>query len=254
MKYFYKNKSNLFNQPTMNLNSAMMNAFQVKERNDSRRCDDCMDEAKRIAKRTFFKERKEFRSECGNDKEAMKEFESWYDVSRFVNVKCSNCKHDIQSPESKVICTPIRDKPKKTKPCSYTDFNEQCDRNKHILDANLFWGWDDGPRNQANTGDYFIFWVYDGQTKGEKGQWRSGHFIFHRVLSVCDPRMRLPSWSKNVGQTHRNVLELSPPKLTLSYDQMMTYGARPQYHGTKYPKTGFEKGSPLMVLIEQTFA
>jgi hypothetical protein len=121
------------------------------------------------------------------------------------------------------------------------------------LNGDLFWCWDDAPENKAKVGDIFIFWDYDGKGKGEKGQWRSGEFHFHKVISVCDPSHRLPSWHDNVGQSHRNVLELSPPKFTLSYEQMINYGAKPQYHGTKYPKAGFQRGSPLINMIDEKF-
>lgn len=80
------------NQPTMNLNSAMMNAFQMKELTDPTElsiCVKCFDEAKTLAKKTIRKERKLCMRECGNDKEAMKAFEASIDVSRFVHAKCS---------------------------------------------------------------------------------------------------------------------------------------------------------------------
>ena len=161
--------------------------------------------------------------------------------------------------EYKVICSPIPNKKKsgklrsQGKPCARTDFEEQEERNRHILDGNLFWCWDDAPENKANVGDIFIFWDYDGEGKGEKGQWRSGNFHFHKVISVRNPSERLPSWSANVGQSHRNVLELSPPKFKLTYDEMIKYGAKPQYHGTKYPKAGFERDSPLIKMIDEQF-
>jgi hypothetical protein len=161
--------------------------------------------------------------------------------------------------EYKVICSPIPNKKKSDKlrsqgkPCARTDFEEQKERNEFILNGDLFWCWDDAPENKAKVGDIFIFWDYDGKGKGEKGQWRSGNFHFHKVNSVCEPSNRLPSWSANVGQSHRNVLELSAPKFTLSYDEMINYGAKPQYHGTKYPKAGFERGSPLINIIDEKF-
>jgi hypothetical protein len=73
------------------------------------------------------------------------------------------------------------------------------------------------------------------------------------VISVRNPSERLPSWSGNVGHGHRNVLELSAPKFTLTYDEMIKYGAKPDYHRTYYPKTGFERGSPLIKMIDEKF-
>jgi hypothetical protein len=161
--------------------------------------------------------------------------------------------------EYKVICSPIPKNKKSDKlrsqgkPCARSDFEEQKERNEFILDGNLFWCWDDAPENKANVGDIFIFWDYDGEGKGEKGQWRSGNFHFHKVISVHNPSERLPSWSANVGQSHRNVLELSAPKFTLTYDEMINYGAKPDYHGTKYPKAGFKRDSPLINMIDEKF-
>jgi len=155
-----------------------------------------------------------------------------------------------------VICTPITNKVKserqrrQLKPCPRTDYLEQKMRNEPILNGDLFWCWDDGPQNKARVGDVFIFWDYNGVGKGGPGNpWGGGDFIFHEVQAVCDPSNRLPSWSNNIGQQNRNVLQLSPPKMTLTYEQMIEYGAKPQYHGTKYPKAGFHRDSELMRLI-----
>jgi len=160
----------------------------------------------------------------------------------------------------KIICTPITIKVKSVKqrslgkPCPRTDYIEQQARNEPILNGNLFWCWDDGPGNKARVGDVFIFWNYNGVGKGGPGNpWGGGEFIFHEVQAVCDPSNRLPSWYNNIGQRDRNVLELSTPKMKLSYEAMILHGAKPQYHGTKYPKAGFHQGSVLMALIDQAF-
>ena len=159
-----------------------------------------------------------------------------------------------------VICTPITNKVKSEKqrrqgkPCPRTDYLEQKKRNEPILNGDLFWVWDDGPQNKARVVDVFIFWDYNGDGRGGPGNpWAGGDFIFHEVLEVCDPSNRLPSWSNNIGQQNRNVLQLSPPKMKLTYEEMIKYGAKPQYHGTKYPKAGFHRDSELMRLINQSF-
>ena len=162
------------------------------------------------------------------------------------------------SNESNIVCSPISVKPKSEKqrrsgkPCSRTDYIEQQKRNEHILDGNMFWCWDDATKNKSKVGDIFIFWVDDGK-HGPKGQWISGKMVFHQVNAVCDPSKRLSSWHKNVGQTTRNVLELSPPKLEMTYDQFYSYGGRPSYHGTYYPTTGFQKNGILRQIINQAF-
>ena len=164
---------------------------------------------------------------------------------------------DVSVPRKRqVICTPITNKIKtaKRKPCPRTDYIEQKKRNEPILNGNLFWCWDDGPPNKACVGDVFIFWDYNGVGKGGPGNpWGGGDFIFHEVEAVRDPTNRLPSWSNNIGHQNRNVLELTPPKMTLTYEEMIGYGAKPQYHGTKYPKAGFHQDSELMRLINQSF-
>jgi hypothetical protein len=166
---------------------------------------------------------------------------------------------ELEHRTRQVICTPITHKAKKVrqrqlKPCPRTDYLEQKIRNEPILNGELFWCWDDGPQNKARVGDVFIFWDYNGVGKGGPGNpWGGGDFIFHEVEAVCDPSNRLPSWSNNIGQQNRNVLQLSPPKMSLTYKQMIDYGAKPQYHGTKYLKTGFHRDSELMRLINQSF-
>ena len=160
----------------------------------------------------------------------------------------------------RIICTPIPHTKKSAKwrasnPCARTDYNEQLERNKFILNGDNFYCWDDGAKNEAEKGDIFCFWVYDGVGKGGPGNpWGGGKFVFHEIDSVKDPSCRLPSWHNNVGQGNRNVLELSPPKLTLTYADMIKYGTRPSYHGTNYPTTGYEQGSKMMLLLEQVLS
>lgn len=175
----------------------------------------------------------------------------------------------------RIICTPIKYEVKSAKkrlagePCARTDFNEQKVRNEPIKEDALrftsdgwelspetteriynIWCWDDAGKNLAKVGDVFIFWDYNG-VKGDPSPWAGGDFIFHLVEAVRPPSERLPSWSNNVGQGSRNVLELSPPKFKLTYEEMKAYGARPTHMGTNYPTSGFEPGSELMLIIEK---
>jgi len=150
----------------------------------------------------------------------------------------------------KLIVAPISSKFKKDGPCSKTDFNEQMKRNTPILNGDMFWCWDDAPENIAVVGDIFAFWQHDGEYReGTKCVWVGGRFIFHKIEEVQSPSERLPSWSDNVGQTHRNVLKLSPPIITLTFDEVKKFGMKPNYFGTKYAKSGFEVDSPLRRLI-----
>lgn len=92
------------------------------------------------------------------------------------------------------------------KRASNEDYKEQKERNSHILDANMFWCWDDSKTNKSKKGDYFGFFFPESKKWNEPGK-----VIIHRINDVKSPKDRLPSWSRNVGQTDRNVLILSPP-------------------------------------------
>lgn len=175
----------------------------------------------------------------------------------------------------RIICAPIKYKVEPNdKPCARTIFNEQKTRNEPIKEDTLGftsdgwelspetreriykkWCWDDTNENQANVGDVFIFWDYNNKDKpgkgGKPGSWAGGDFIFHSVEAVRPSSERLPSWSTSFEQRQRNVLELSPPRFKLTYEEMIAYRAKPNFRRTNYPKSGFEPGSDLMLIIEQ---
>jgi len=48
--------------------------------------------------------------------------------------------------------------------------------------------------------------------------------IIHKIVGVKPPTERLPSWSKNVGQGDRNVLELSDPLLEITWTEWQLLG------------------------------
>jgi hypothetical protein len=175
-----------------------------------------------------------------------------YILNQQPSFKLTNMSSVKQPP--KLVVAPISSKIKKKKgiPCARTDYNEQLERNKPILNGNRFFVWDDGPSNLAKVGDYFVFWDHSGEVReGTTCVWVGGHFIFHRIIEVHLPEHRLPSWSQNVGQTHRNVLTLSPPIITLTYDEILNYGLKPNYRGTHYSKTGWnEREVDLRQLVE----
>jgi len=137
------------------------------------------------------------------------------------------------------------------KPCSRTDFNEQKQRNSFILHGDEFWCWDDAPSNKSKPGDIFAFWEHDGgECFGPGHSWQSGRFIFHVITDVKPSSERLPSWSKNVGQGTRNVLELSKPIFEKSYTEMIQCGVKLTNRGTTYCRAGFNEGDPLRDEIE----
>jgi hypothetical protein len=103
----------------------------------------------------------------------------------------------------KLTITPIN---KLLKEKSNIDFRELLER---IYTGELNWCWDDGVYNKAKAGEYFAFMFY-----GKK-------VIIHKILAVKPPSERLPSWSQNVGQTDRNVLELSEPLKEISWNEWL---------------------------------
>jgi hypothetical protein len=51
-------------------------------------------------------------------------------------------------------------------------------------------------------------------------------------MAVKPPSERLPSWSENVGQTNRNVLELSDPLKVISWEEWIKNGSSHVCMGT----------------------
>jgi hypothetical protein len=56
--------------------------------------------------------------------------------------------------------------------------------------------------------------------------------IIHKIVGVKPPTERLPSWSKNVGQGDRNVLELSDPLLEITWTEWQLLGGPESKMGT----------------------
>lgn len=108
-----------------------------------------------------------------------------------------------------------------------TDFNEQRQRNFGIH-ADEFWCWDDTSQNTSQAGQLFAFRNHN-----------TGMFTIHRIVSVNDPSHRLESWSQNVGQTDRNVLELSHPLLHLPIHCWELLGGSAGHMGTHRSNKGF---------------
>lgn len=110
--------------------------------------------------------------------------------------------------------TPIS---KDTSKPSNIDYNEQLLR---VSSNNFQWCWDDSEHNKAKIGEHFAFYFH-----GKK-------VIIHKIIDVKPPSLRLPSWSKNVGQCNRNVLTLSEPLLELTWSDWQILGAPEKKMGT----------------------
>lgn len=100
---------------------------------------------------------------------------------------------------------------------SYVDYNEQLSR---VLNDDFQWCWDDSRFNKAKVGDYFAFYFHGMRV------------VIHKIINVKPPSERLPSWSKNVGQGDRNVLELTGPLLEITWVEWQMLGAPESKMGT----------------------
>mgnify|MGYP001215537594 CR=1 FL=1 len=112
------------------------------------------------------------------------------------------------------IVSPIN-KNKKSK--SRIDYNEQKTREtdgKKLM-------WDDTSKNITKKAGGIFAFVHNNH-KVEICQ----------ITGVFDPKSRLPSWSLNVGQTDRNVLELTNVIMTLTWDEWITHGGHRRVQGT----------------------
>mgnify|MGYP001408902389 FL=1 len=133
----------------------------------------------------------------------------------------SDCIRDLEESSTLIIddtqpfiVSPIN-KNKKSK--SRIDYNEQKTREtdgKKLM-------WDDTSKNiTKKAGGIFAF--VQNNHKVEICQ----------VTGVFDPKSRLPSWSQNVGQTDRNVLELTNVIMTLTWDEWISHGGHRRVQGT----------------------
>lgn len=120
---------------------------------------------------------------------------------------------EIEKREFKVICAAI---PAKETHALRIQFNEQ-----HYGEIQ----WEDAPQNKAVYGDVFIFW-----------DCASNLFTFHKIHFV-------------VQTSDRNILRMSDHYMSLTYDQMVAYGAKPKRSNSYYPKSGFEQDSELMRIM-----
>ena len=105
---------------------------------------------------------------------------------------------------------------------SWIDFDEQLTINSHN-DYN--WNWDDEPGNSTRPGGLFAFWLIASSMRPE------GKLIIHIVNDFKSPSHRLSSWSQNVGQGNRNVLQLSAPIFELTEDEWKKMGGSKEKTG-----------------------
>jgi hypothetical protein len=126
-----------------------------------------------------------------------------------------------------MVLSPIN-KNKRSK--SNIDYKEQLERVSSLGDI---WRWDDSHLNKACTGEYFGFYFYGIKV------------VIHKITAVKSANERLPSWSDNVGQGDRKVLELSEPIEVIDWDTWISIGGARRCMGT-YRTTNLRENNPLL--------
>ena len=118
--------------------------------------------------------------------------------------------------EAGIVVTPVSKTMKKqtltadgkASPDSCRDYKEQCDRRKQ----GQVMCWDDADANKTRVGDMFAFRHQEIRVE------------IHQVLEVNGTDQRLPSWSRNVGHSARNVLILTNPIYTMNWEEWTQFG------------------------------
>lgn len=92
-------------------------------------------------------------------------------------------------------------------PDSRRDYNEQCER----LQKGQVMCWDDADANKTKVGDLFAF-----RHQGDCVE-------VMQVVEVNGTDERLPSWSRNVGHSKRNVVIITNPLCIISWNEWTTF-------------------------------
>tara|TARA_X000001036_G_scaffold382794_1_gene375735 strand:- start:169 stop:588 length:420 start_codon:yes stop_codon:yes gene_type:complete len=116
-----------------------------------------------------------------------------------------------------LVYTPIsKTYKKKGDPDSRKDFEEQ----EKLTKQGNTWMWDADRKNKAKIGDIFAFTKYKDKIQ------------FHIINQVFDPSQRIESWRDNVGQQNRNVLYLSEPICTMTWEDWISLNGAKRIMGT----------------------
>lgn len=119
---------------------------------------------------------------------------------------------------------------KNPKSASCIDYHEQLQRVK----TNEFnWCWDDSRYNKAKENEFFAFYFHGMRV------------VIHRIKNVKPPSCRLSSWSKNVGQGDRNVVELSEPLKEIGWTEWQLLNGPESKMGT-YTTDDLQLNKPLL--------
>jgi hypothetical protein len=123
--------------------------------------------------------------------------------------------------------TPISKNPNSS---AYIDYKEQLER---VQNDEVIWCWDDSRYNKARKGELFAFYFHGIRV------------VIHEIIDVKPPSCRLPSWSKNIGQGDRNVLELSVPLKEISWIEWQLVNG-PESKMGSYTTDDLSKERPLL--------
>lgn len=108
---------------------------------------------------------------------------------------------------------------------SNKDYKEQLERLKK--GEQLMW--DDTKNNSTKKSGGFFGFVHNSKCVD-----------ICMILDIKDPKNRLPSWSKNVGQGDRNVLYLSDPIVKIPWDLWIRLNCPKKIQGTTIIKSAHE--------------
>lgn len=118
----------------------------------------------------------------------------------------------------------------------YIDYKEQLER---VKNNEAIWCWDDSRYNKAKKGELFAFYFHEIRV------------VIHEIIDVKPPSARLPSWSKNIGQGDRNVLELSVPLKEISWTEWQLVNGPESKMGT-YTTNDLSSERPLLYKLLQS--
>lgn len=115
-----------------------------------------------------------------------------------------------------ILITPIRKTKNTSGPCSKTDWEEQMLRSSKSEQMM----WDDSKRNASCPGDIFIVCRNNISVS------------FHRIEKILPPTNRLSTWAKNIGQSNRNVIYISPEFTNMTWDEWLKLDGAKKIQGT----------------------
>ena len=118
--------------------------------------------------------------------------------------------------------TPISSNPKNKANRDYLEQLDRIEEGKPLV-------WDDSKFNKSRPGDIFGFWMHKKKVK------------VHFIKKVSPPSERLPSWHKNVGQSDRNVIELSDEYFEVDWETWISIGGAKRCMGTAPAKKSLSK-------------